>query len=389
MSSNSSRTRHLEGSGLKATVGGVPYRLMGGYPKISQSDEGTRVSEQYLIKSSDAGKFSAESFPPPVVFENFGAIQQRRRMPGSGYFITKNVSFKPQSEELVWDPMLVYGDVSKNEAFDPYCLVDIEYETQKDSDSTKQDKDDPTTFLERSISAGGQWLSLPPQKVMLLPGDVRGRKCANETKVVTDEGQPHIEVAGQKIDPQEPIDFLGGSEANPNWLEVDPGWEGDDIINLDPDGKIITPLRVQPEANDDPSTSLVDNKDYELPVLLPIQTIEYTLKWDMVLQPRFGKYFKYIGMVNSDSHPLFWKALRETILFNGISASQKFVWSGGTVAAQPWTVDFRFSQRIVNDCGMTYGWNHVYVPDRGGWMRLYRANGQPLHHTFSIKQFFK
>jgi len=384
MSTN--KTRHFDLT-IATTAGGIPYRLMGGYPQIQQSDDGTKVTEQYLLKSSDASAFAAESLPPPIISNGIGYLPPRRAMPNSGYFITRNISFKPHSDELVWDPMAFYVDSASNESFDPYCLVDIEYETSQENEENQRDVNDPVTFLERSMTAGMQWLSLPPQKVMLLGGDVQNRRPKNVSNVVREGDKRVTHVAGVKINPIETIDNLGGSKANPNKMYGDDGY-GKGFCS-DAQGNPSTSCPTNPEANDKPEDSQKENKDYELPVLLPIQTVEYNLRWNMALNPPFGRMFRYIGRVNSDAHPLFWNAKRETVLFMGMSASQKFVWNGAKTIAQPWTLDLKFSQQIKNDRGLTYGWNHVIVPETGEWQRLFRANGQPLHYSFSIKRFFK
>lgn len=387
MSTNSGN-RHFSDT-IASTAGGIQYRLQAGSPQIRQTKDEATATETYLIKSTDAEAFSAESFPPPVMINGVGFLPPRRRMPGTTAYVTSNLDFGPQSDEKVWDPMGVYSN--ENASFDDNCLVKIEYSTELDNDENERNPQDPVTFLERSITAGGQFLSIPPKKTQVQDSDVDFRNCTNATAM--ENGKPTVNgvpVAGQEV-----IDNDGGSSAAPNYSFV-----------MNPDGEFIC---VDPQGTPAPDgacdldhsggygdsakgqsedSTADENRDQELPILLHIPTVEYSLKWPLALNPFFGHIFRNLGRVNSDSHPIFWNAKRETILFTGVTATQKFVWTGAAAVAQPWNIEFRFSQRIINSCGRTYGWNHVYSPTKGRWVRVWMASGQPLYSSFSVKKFF-
>jgi hypothetical protein len=390
-----SDTRHLDSTKF-TTPGGVNYRVMMGYPIINLSDDGSTATEQYLIKSTDANKFAQESFPPPVVINGLGFRPPRRQMPGTS-FTTQSIEFKPFNDDLTWDPIGVYDAVNlKDEGFHPYCLATIEYAiTLQDADN-EPDPKEPLTFLTRTITAGGEWLSLAPEKTLLLEGDIEGKKCKNPRTVKhvpATESEParnvmlmngvEIELSDFDIAAQA-VDFDGGTLeiGNHTLLRESDGT----LVCVDPQGQPSSDLTECQHAFE--NDKIEENQDLELPVLIPIHTVEYTIKWEMFLNPQFNRMFGLLGRVNSDEHPIFFYAPRETVLFTGISASQKFVWNGATARAQPWEIEFHFSQRIARDCGRKYGWNHVFAPKKGVWVRAMRANGLPLHYSMSMKSFF-
>lgn len=378
------RTQLHVDEAYETTEGGLKYRLQAGFPVIQSNQESTEIREQYMMKASDAQAFFAESFPPPAIINNIAWLPNTRRMPGTEVFATRSVEFRPWSEELSWDPFSQYDD---NESMDKEIRVDITYSNELGSTGGNdggRDPNDPTTFLERSIRAGGQWLSLPPQKVRLQRGDVRGR-VPNATATLTADGT--YEFNGVPTSATEMVDYNGGTAANPVGQAIPDVENSKETVYMcgDPPQPSAGPCEEETPAPQETEP----NRDFELPVLLPIQTVDYTFKWPLAINPNFPFMFGQLGKVNRDAHRLFFNAFRETVLFTGISAEQKFVWNGSSAVAQPWNLELQFSQRVINDGGLTYGWNHVYHPDSGEWRRLWRANGRPLHYSFSIANFFR
>lgn len=113
------------------------------------------------------------------------------------------------------------------------------------------------------------------------------------------------------------------------------------------------------------------NKDHRLDIKKLVPTIERTLKWPLAINPDFDAIFSRLGKINQNKIPIFNDAPPETVLFTGISGQQKYIWENATVRAQPWSLDFHFSQRQINEGnGKTYGWNHVYHPDKSEWVAV-------------------
>lgn len=145
------------------TTSGIPYAVMAGFPRIFGEDLlTTKTVEKYIIRSSDAAAFYTESFPAPVIQGDFITLPFRRRMPGSGFFITKTVEFGPFREERTWDPLGF--DPENEEKHDEFCMVTINYETMLESDANPRDPEKPETFLDRQMNAGGEFLTINPKK---------------------------------------------------------------------------------------------------------------------------------------------------------------------------------------------------------------------------------
>lgn len=319
---------YLEGAKTK-TAGGIQYRLMPG-STVDASDEETTASETYLMRAKDVAAFYFESLPPPIVFLNLGGfLPLRRRMPGAPFLITKKINVKGHTDDLPFDPMRAWhpsndgsGAFSSSEydkTFNDLCLVTIEYSTSLRSNDEDVDPFDPTTFLERSMTAGGQVLSIPPHNTKVQARDVNN---------VIDDNAAYGKVGAEE-----------------------------------------------------------DNRDQQHSVLKVIPTVEHNLKWKFVPNPNFDTIFSALGKVNDRTSRVLHNAARETCLFVGVSAQQSFVWNGASSTAQPWSIDFRFSQRIVREGGRTYGWNHIYIPHKGRWGKVSRG-GRPLHESFNVDRFF-
>jgi len=165
----------------RQTAGGIPYTLMEGYPKISGEDGKTSATEKYLIRAADVAPFYAESLPPPAIVLGNPTLPARRRMPGSSVLITKTLSFEPQTGTLPGDP---FGADSgaPDKTYDPLYVVTIGYETSPNDQNNEQDPNDPETFLEHSVSVGGEFLNIPPTKTTTTSGALgytEGTKLAN------------------------------------------------------------------------------------------------------------------------------------------------------------------------------------------------------------------
>ena len=131
--------------------------------------------------------------------------------------------------------------------------------------------------------------------------------------------------------------------------------------------------------------ALDDNRDQQIPILKMVPTAEYTLRFPLVVNPNFAVLTNFLGRVNSVAHPFLFNAAPETCLYSRFSATQKFVWNGARGCVQPWDLEFGFSHRIVDGVA---GWNHVFSPNRGTWIRVFTANREPLYQSFNPIQLF-
>jgi len=171
-----------------ATDGGIRYALLAG-PEIEADDKGAKSSEQYLIRGVDVGAFFAEAMPPPIAFLNFVLLPPRRRMPGTGIFVTKSVKFKPFTSELPGDPF-GYDPSARDGSYNDFYVADISYETGQEDDDNPHDENKPETFLEHSITAGGEFLSLPATRTQVEDVDIDGTSSPGAYEANEDNGMP-------------------------------------------------------------------------------------------------------------------------------------------------------------------------------------------------------
>lgn len=314
------------------TKGGIPFRLMPGTTMESDGDREIKATEIYLMRVSDLGAFHAESFPPARLQTPIGTMAPfRRHMPGAPFLLTKRLTVKSQADDLPVDPLaawhpnngsLAFSIAEHDKTFDDLCLVTIEYETT--THDVDADPSDPITFLERSMTAGGRFLQIPPHNTQFRNDDVFGKS-------------------------DDIVPSSGGSTA---------------------------------------ANAIRDNPDQQQSISLVQPTVEHNLKLRRVTKLNFDNINANLGRVNSRTARVLYDAPPETCLFAGYSARQSVEWDGASTITRPWEIDFRFSQAMTIDKGRTYGWNHAYQPHRGRWVRIFRRGQTALYETFDIDQFF-
>lgn len=117
-----------------------------------------------------------------------------------------------------------------------------------------------------------------------------------------------------------------------------------------------------------------------------VSTIEHNMRWPFVLSPAWTTIFQTLGKCNNTVLPLFKNAPVDTVLFTGVSGQQKYVWDGATAASQPWSMDFKFSQRCLRGQkadgagNLDVTWNHCMLPSATGgidgiWVKPYYLKG--------------
>ena len=311
------------------TAGGLKYKQMQGYPTVNLSEDGVTAQEQYLMKASDLLAFVAELSPLPYVDEE-GRVQLflRRSMPGNPALRTTDMSAAPHTGSKPGDPFNLDSGAPAD-TYDPHYVITLSYSNINDGKPDKDPKD-PKTFLERSITSGGEFLSIGPQN--------------------TETGEAPLG-SGQETSQQQ----TDGSTSNY------------------PKG---TPTNLQATA------------DAGLAVVKFIPTSTLSFKWPTVPRPPWTQMFQLMGTVNGRikkaggstsriqnqiHRDLFFNAEPETVLYTGFTAVQKFLWIGTSAVAQPWDVTLGFTVKRVDEEDEVFGWNHVWVPKEQKWKRLYRS----------------
>ena len=156
------------------------------------------------------------------------------------------------------------------------------------------------------------------------------------------------------------------------------------------------------------SGTTLQNKDANASIMWYIPTVEFSLKWRRVLNPKWSEIIKRLGHVNNADLPIWepgWidspeaeKAPPETVLFVGVSGSRVYDWREAEEEGEIperyllWDLDFRFSMKqVTEETGANsriYGWNHIYVPRAAKWMKMLKANGDPPYQLFNMNTIF-
>lgn len=322
------------------TDGGIPYRLQPGYPTFDFAQDKVTATEVYIIPASRIGDFYFECMPGVRILMNGTTptlvINGGRPLPGTTFITTKTITLRPwQGDAFPGDPFEVdradLGNTAWQRTYAMYYEATITYETTPfggDDDDATPNEQEPESFLEHSVSVGGQLIATQTAKV----------KIKEQTL-----------------------------SQNPGYPDLDPTY-------------------VVPEAD------RVENKDPLLPTTRLIPGIEHNLKWRYCLRPAWSVIRASLGVLNDRALPLFFNAPAETIMFTGLSGSQQYLWTGqftrNSIRVRPWNMDFKFSERYIIEAGEEYGWNHVYSPLKGKWVRLVRPDGKGMYTVANLKDIF-
>jgi len=141
-----------------STDGGIPYKLLEGFPRGSFEDENADSEEQYIIRASDLSAFVLESFPPHIIMGgNAFLFQANRAFPSLSTLRSRRVSYEPLEQGKPTDPYNTDPNASDG-TYAEFLRVTISYSTGKGEDF---DPNDPFTFLEITADASGEFLMLP------------------------------------------------------------------------------------------------------------------------------------------------------------------------------------------------------------------------------------
>lgn len=198
----------------RQTAGGIPYLLRNGFPTMSVDEQGAKAVEEYVIRASDIEGFTSESLPAPIVFLGSVIRPPRRHMPGASILRTKTLSYKPLTATRPGDPTS-YDSGAPTNTYDDYYIVTINYETQtQDSTDDEENPNDPTTFLEHSVTTGGQHMSVPPNKCETTDADLATAGPGN--------AEPHVDAFGPIVKTIPTIEHAlkWKSVTNPPWSTI-------------------------------------------------------------------------------------------------------------------------------------------------------------------------
>jgi len=293
------------------TVPDIPYNLMEGYPEFRIEEDGAKATEKYVMLSSNFQAFYQISLPGSESIAGFVNRLERRRLPGNDKFLTKEIRGKPFVGDKPGDPYGIFTSLP-SATHDSHYLVTIEYDTLRE----EGDETDPVTFLEHSVSASAEFLSISPKKT----------DYANRL-------------------PGEPLP----SQA-----------------------------------------ALTENRNQLQPIIKVIPQMQHSFSWRFVIQPNWQSIMDNLGKVNAEADDtgtisakdgMFFGAEAETVMFMGVTGSQKNVFEATGRVLKPWELAYLFLMKRVVEDGNVYGWNHVWDPEAAAWVTLVRAGGQMMHET--------
>jgi hypothetical protein len=326
----------------RRTAGGIPYKLMEGYPKIQATRFTVTAQEKYIIAATNVEAFYSESFPTPRVREDATGrkryrVIQPRSMPGADNLITMNVSFDVFEPGLPSDPFESDTLTQSNlqglsgprwlATYADCYVATIDYEIADDD------------HFEWTKQAGGQFLS----------------------------------AAGTKTS----LTFIGVDSLNPST----------------PGNSVFLPPNKPQGA--------VPNRDITLPLLITRPTIEHTLSWKIVVDPDFEFFDDRLGKINHDLPEILDKPPINSVLFMGYTAKRLHIWDESRSKLTPWSMEFHLTQLQTTDTQLEagadqdktfyFGWNHVYSPQHNRWAYVTRDGheNKPMYDTFDLQDTFK
>lgn len=312
-----------------STVGGIPYKQLEMSGEFAM--EGGSVSRSVLIPSNNLFAFLVELFPPPEQIGNV-IIQRVTTLEGFPSIGVERVRFRQHDSGVPIDPF-GFDPNAPAGTYYPAVRCDIEYGPLKQNDG---DENDPTTFLEISANATGEFL--------------------------------HTNAPRAKWQPETNPDSEDGV-ADPDTDETDEGAEN--------------PTKEDVEENRDPN----------IPITITVPTTEWNVRWSQIPYEFFRDVLihrlRYIlGRVNSNVVPYLFNASPETLLFAGYSYSQQVTWREGNTNTPPAKVEMKFVEKRVVWNGVIIGHNHYWRPGVG-WQRLLFDGSNPTHQLHSFTKLFQ
>lgn len=306
------------------TDGGIPYKLLEGFPKATFGDR-TSVQEEIVIRSSDLYNFYLESFA--FLYYRSGGVlgwTYPRQCPGFLGMWTKTIDIEPFLQSKPADPF--NNDTGADDGtYSEFLKLTISFEPsqrgKRDTPGTESDPSDFSTFLEVSCEAGAEWL--------VSQGSSGMRWIAEE-------------------------DFIDSDDPLTRY------YTGDEVVIKDP--------------------------TFGIRKWQPITT--WTVTWPRVrrdaLSIILARMRACLGKTNSTVVPLLHDAAAETVTFLGWSLRLQDVWA--PVDKQPpVAIDMKFEEKyFVEDDGTIKGVNYQWIPEVNKVAKVVLSDGEPLYKTFDF-----
>ena len=328
------------------TNGGIHYKLLG--MDGSFEKENATVNWRVLVHTNDFLGFVTEFFPPSIQVGNL-SIPLSYPLPGLPGVIAKRVSFKSQDDNKPIDPFGFDSDAGNN-TYHPLIELNIEFGPRENSEP---DETDPTTFLEISGNATGEFIHAPTSASEWQP------KTGDE-EIDEDTGEP----TGGSSEPAEDEDG-----------ELEEVAEGD--------GTAENPEVGESEPNRNPN----------VPATIIVPETEWTVKWTQMDHDFFHSVMIHrlralMGKVNNRRVPVLFNASKETLLFVGYTYQSQYTWREGKTRTPPVQVEMKFVEKRIVDRGVVRGHNDFWRPGVG-WETLLVDGNRKAYESIDHNLMFK
>lgn len=308
-----------------STVGGVKYKIL----KLNGSFEAVTAGLvlSVLVQGSDLIAFGEEMLPPPLTFGSL-TIPQYTRFPGTN-LIVKKLSVESFDDSLPTDPFGMDSSAPPSTYFKT-VKVDIEFGPPPFGEANPAD---PTTFLEVSASASGEFIHTTGAGVHWI---------SEADKSPTDSDDDESSASSQS-----------GSA----------GGGGGGSVNRTPN----------------------------VPCTVLCPQTQWDLKWRMIpfdyfqstIRPRLNLM---IGRVNSKPFSPAYADVPTTLLFTGHNYSYEFTWRNGYVNKPFISLNLKFLEKRILWQGSIRGHNDYWRPGVG-WSGIL-INGRPPYERADFNALF-
>ena len=138
------------------TDGGIPYKLVAGYPQGGGTQGDAEISEQIIIQATDLEAFFEESFPSEVPGPpgTSYTINTPRACPHRQYFYTDSIKFSAHDTSRPVDPWSV-DESAPGRTYGDFLTLDIIYKPRKGAPQEGDNSGDEREFPEYELSSEG------------------------------------------------------------------------------------------------------------------------------------------------------------------------------------------------------------------------------------------
>ena len=151
--------------------GGIRHKVVDPGVTMQGDDEKITATLPLVIQSEDFLDFLDELFPQPLITADLVVISPRLYLLGAPWLRVKSFQTGQLQQGLPLD--LTGGDPGAPDGtYATLMPITVTFETMQETEEEEPDEGQPETFLEHSVSAGAEYLHIPPKKIDVSEFDV-------------------------------------------------------------------------------------------------------------------------------------------------------------------------------------------------------------------------